>query len=86
MRSLQYLLLFILAVFFFGACESDECPLDPTFEYSWIQNQSIEITPSDTLMQGDSLLEIFNYNVIDGQAKVFEYIYTIVIHAKAIVL
>jgi len=67
------LFLFIgISIFLFSACD-DDCE-ESSLEFTWSQNRSIEIVPDiDSVMVGDSIINLIGYQVVDGQDILFEY-------------
>ena len=62
----------IFSFFIFSAC--DDCE-ERVMEFTIQNNRSIEIDPSvETIMQGDSLIDIIEYGVRDGQDMLFQFL------------
>ncbi len=67
---MKYLVLGLLCIAMLGAC-NDDC-VENRMEFTWSNNQAI--TPiTNTIMIGDSTLDVLEYQIIEGQNILFEF-------------
>ncbi len=66
-------LLFISSMMLMNACGDDDCEMNRQ-DMIWSENKSIEImTFSDTLIVQDTVVNIIEYIIRDGEGNLFEY-------------
>ena len=72
MKQVLYILTSLVSIIFFISCDDDETCSEPTFEYTWTENQSIDMVV-DTFALVDTLMPVSNYFTTSGQYNLFVF-------------